>query len=181
MNGCKGSYKATDFYTDRQLTAMFCPVHTQPKQPYKLTDKHSREFKEGDFQRGQTQRGGAALLCGSPFDPVPKARPAQTAGSGKTNQTRTDYPDNIQHYLPPRRESIFTHDRANVMSDYANRVQRHAAAPRECMHAQSSECKRAITRTWVQRHAASVRARTSVDAAAPWVDFWGGFLYNLGQ
>ena len=27
----------------------------------------------------------------------------------------------------PRHESMFTHDRANVMSDYANRVQRHAA------------------------------------------------------
>ena len=27
----------------------------------------------------------------------------------------------------PRHESMFTHDRANVMSDDANRVQRHAA------------------------------------------------------
>ena len=32
----------------------------------------------------------------------------------KTNQTRTDYSDNIQHYLPPRRESICTHDRPSL-------------------------------------------------------------------
>ena len=30
----------------------------------------------------------------------------------------------------PRHESMFTHDRANGMSDYANRVQRHAASVR---------------------------------------------------
>ena len=120
------------FHINRQLTHPFCPVHTQPKQPYKLTGKHSREFKEGDFQRGQTQKGGAALLCGSPFDLVPKARPAQDQRFIRTNQIRTYYPDNIQHYLPPRRESICTHDRASASERLrellsASTHQRHAA------------------------------------------------------
>ena len=103
----------------------------------------------GGFSKGANSKGGAALLCGSPFDPVPKARPAQNQRFIRTNQKRTDYPDNIQHYLPPRRESMFTHDRANGMSDYANRVQRHAASVRARTSVTLPECKIIMGKTFI--------------------------------
>ena len=85
-------------------------------------------------------------------------------GSEKTNQTRTDCPNNNIKNIYRRAAKIYsrTTERAQAR-DYANRQGRHsAAAPLKLVYAQPSECKRATTRTWVQRHAASVRARTSV-------------------
>ena len=69
------------------------------------------------------RKGGGISKGGNPGSPLwlrAEGTPCTDCRLIRTNQTRTDYPDNIQHYLPPRRESIGAHDRANGMSDYAN-------------------------------------------------------------
>ena len=125
------------FHINRQLTHPFCPVHTQPKQPYKLTGKHSREFKEGDFQRGQTQRGAQPSFVGPPLTPC--RRHALQRLSDQSNK-----PDAKRL---PRQHSTLS-----------------AAAPREYRHARPSECKRAITRTWVQ-HRRCLSAKHAIHKA----------------
>ena len=77
-------------------------VHTLFRQP----SARSVQRKGGGISKGGTW----VHLFGS----VPEARPAQNQRLGKTNEIQTDYPDNIQHYLPPRRESVCTHDRASA-------------------------------------------------------------------
>ena len=59
------------FFINRQLTHPFCPVHTQPKQPYKLTDQHSREFKEGGSNRTEpaAHQDKPHKTCGSKKQP----------------------------------------------------------------------------------------------------------------
>ena len=59
--------------------------HIPSRSQHKDFPNAKQGFKEGDFQRGQPQRGRSPI-CGSPFDPVPEARTAQTIASEK--QTR---------------------------------------------------------------------------------------------
>ena len=86
MNGCGGSYKATDFHTDLQFPSAFCPAHTRSPSAYILSGRNSREFKEGDFQRGQTQRGAQPSFVGPPLTPCRRHALHRTSGSsGQTS------------------------------------------------------------------------------------------------
>ena len=49
---------------------------------------HSRGFKEGDFQRGQTQRGAQPSFVGPPLTPC--RRHALQRTSGSSGQTRPE-------------------------------------------------------------------------------------------
>ena len=100
--------EAVGLYENRGCICTAASVH-RSRGSYALssavsTSRHKE--KEEGFPKGGTW----VHLFGS----VPEARPAQNQRLGKTNEIQTDYPDNIQHYLPPRREGIGTHDRASV-------------------------------------------------------------------
>ena len=99
MNLCFGErmrrfIQDTDSHTDLQLTHPFCPAHTRSPSAYILSGRHSREFKEGDFQRGQTQRGAQPSFVGPPLIPCRRHAPQRLSPQKKTNQSRTDCPDN---------------------------------------------------------------------------------------
>ena len=116
------------FHINRQLTHPFCPVHTQPKQPYKLTDKHSREFKEGDFQRGQTQRGAQPSFVGPPLTPCRRHALHRTSGSSGQTRNEQTTPSTIYIiYSRAAKVCLRTTERAQA-SDYANRSVRARTA-----------------------------------------------------